>query len=48
MKDIHVLYKGAASHVRGSNEYKNEFSVQVEIDQGSILSPFLFYIASKP
>ncbi|MCP3657197.1 MAG: hypothetical protein GY766_20280 [Herbaspirillum sp.] len=44
VRAVQAMYRGATSKVRVNNEYSEEFSVQVGVHQGSVLSPLLFII----
>ena len=45
VRAVMSLYHGAKTKVRGETESSEEFSVQVDVHQGSRLSPLLFAIA---
>ena len=44
VRAVQAMYRGAVSKVRVGNELSEEFSVQVGVHQGSVLSPLLFII----
>ena len=41
---VQIMYQNARSRVRINNSYSDVFKVQVDVHQGSILSPLLFII----